>query len=314
MASSVEKEGGSNEEVVSMELPAPSGWKKKFLPKQGGTPKKNEIVFTAPTGEEISNKKQLEQYLKAHPGGPAASEFDWGTGETPRRSARISEKVKVTPPQRESEPPKKRSKKTSTSKQDDKEKEAAPEGTLEMKGDETQGEQKTEKDDAGTKKDVLKENQDENKAQDADTTTEAAAAGEAKSEKESHIPNDAEKTTEAEQEISKETSIVKDVSGSVISQNDTLHEQPTLEEKNVEPVVQVEAAKTSADEKMLEIEENAKEKHNRSAIETEGDKEWKEAARGNEEHTGSDTVEVSKKVGEVTINGTNSNADVKEKL
>jgi len=39
MASSVEREG-VREEVVSVELPAPDGWKKKFFPKQGGTPKK----------------------------------------------------------------------------------------------------------------------------------------------------------------------------------------------------------------------------------------------------------------------------------
>ncbi|PUZ67953.1 hypothetical protein GQ55_3G475800 [Panicum hallii var. hallii] len=80
------------EEVVSVEMPAPEGWTKKFTPQRGG---RSEIVFVSPTGEEIKNKRQLSQYLKAHPGGPAASEFDWGTGDTPRRSARISEKVKV---------------------------------------------------------------------------------------------------------------------------------------------------------------------------------------------------------------------------
>lgn len=100
----------------------------QFFPKKVGTPRKSEIVFIAPTGEEISSKKQLEQYLKAHPGNPAVSEFDWGTGETPRRSARISEKVKSTPPT-ETEPPKKRSRKSSSgSKKDSKETEAA-EGT-----------------------------------------------------------------------------------------------------------------------------------------------------------------------------------------
>ncbi|XP_022751678.1 methyl-CpG-binding domain-containing protein 10-like [Durio zibethinus] len=117
------------EDVVCFELPAPSGWKKKFMPKKGLTPKKNEIIFTAPTGEEISNRRQLEQYLKAHPGGPAVSEFDWGTGETPRRSARISEKVKAMPTPPESEPPKRRARKSSASKKDNKESETAPEGT-----------------------------------------------------------------------------------------------------------------------------------------------------------------------------------------
>ena len=49
----------------------------QFTPQRGG---RSEIVFVSPTGDEIKNKRQLSQYLKAHPGGPAASEFDWGTG------------------------------------------------------------------------------------------------------------------------------------------------------------------------------------------------------------------------------------------
>ncbi|KAJ8562299.1 hypothetical protein K7X08_011590 [Anisodus acutangulus] len=85
-----------------------------FLPKTGWTPKRNEIVFTAPTGEEITTKKQLQQYLKSHPGGPAITEFDWGTGETPRRSTRISGKAMAV----ESAPPAKRSRKSSASKKD----------------------------------------------------------------------------------------------------------------------------------------------------------------------------------------------------
>ncbi|KAI3709442.1 hypothetical protein L2E82_39204 [Cichorium intybus] len=113
---------GPNDEVVSLQLPAPSGWKKMFLPK-GATPKKNEIVFTAPTGEEITNKKQLEQYLKAHPGGAKLSEFNWGSGETPRRSSRLNEKVKSTPPPQETEPLKKRGRKSSSLKKGKKEKE-----------------------------------------------------------------------------------------------------------------------------------------------------------------------------------------------
>ncbi|MBA0777401.1 hypothetical protein Gotri_005421 [Gossypium trilobum] len=87
----------AKDDVVCLQLTAPPGWKKMLKPKKGGTPKKNEIIFTAPSGEQISNKKQLEHYLKQHPGGPVISEFDWGTGETPRRSARISEKVKAMP-------------------------------------------------------------------------------------------------------------------------------------------------------------------------------------------------------------------------
>ncbi|VVA97769.1 unnamed protein product [Arabis nemorensis] len=109
---------GTEEEVVSVELPAPSSWKKLFFPNKVGSVKKTEIVFVAPTGEEISNRKQLEQYLKSHPGNPAIAEFDWTTSGTPRRSARISEKTKSTPSP-DKEPPKKRGRtKSSGSKKD----------------------------------------------------------------------------------------------------------------------------------------------------------------------------------------------------
>lgn len=47
---------------------------------EDGSPRRNEIVFISPTGEEIKSKRQLQQYLKTHPGGPSSSEFDWGTG------------------------------------------------------------------------------------------------------------------------------------------------------------------------------------------------------------------------------------------
>lgn len=66
------------------------------------------VVFIAPTGEEITSKRQLSQYLKSHPGNPAPSKFDWSTGDTPRRSARISEKIKARPSTPETEMPKKR--------------------------------------------------------------------------------------------------------------------------------------------------------------------------------------------------------------
>uniref|UniRef100_A0A7N0TFN6 MBD domain-containing protein n=1 Tax=Kalanchoe fedtschenkoi TaxID=63787 RepID=A0A7N0TFN6_KALFE len=116
------------EEVVSVELPAPPAWKKLFLPKAGGTPKKSEIMFIAPTGEEINNRKQLEQYLRSHPGNPPLSQFDWGNGETPRRSSRISEKVKASPSP-EIEPAKKRSR-SKSSKKGGKEAAAAHEAAL----------------------------------------------------------------------------------------------------------------------------------------------------------------------------------------
>lgn len=50
---------------------------------EDGTPRRNEIIFVSPTGEEIKSKRQLQQYLKSHPGGPPSSEFDWGTGILP---------------------------------------------------------------------------------------------------------------------------------------------------------------------------------------------------------------------------------------
>ncbi|XP_054820287.1 methyl-CpG-binding domain-containing protein 11-like [Prosopis cineraria] len=156
MASSVEKESLAGEEPLSVELPAPPGWKKKFFPKKGGTPKKNEIVFTAPTGEEINNKKQLEQYLKAHPGGPALLEFDWGTGETPRRSARISEKAKVVSAV-ETEPPKKRSRKSSASKKDAFHEEKKETTDVHMQ------ETDEPKEDTVVEKVAVDENQDENR-------------------------------------------------------------------------------------------------------------------------------------------------------
>lgn len=130
------EKGSHNDEIVSVELPAPPSWKKMFTPKQGGTPKKNEVVFITPTGEEVKSRKQLEQYLKAHPGNPAISEFDWSTGETPRRSARISEKAKANRPPSLLESPKKKRRTSSGTKKDSKEKDAAK---VEKESSETKG-------------------------------------------------------------------------------------------------------------------------------------------------------------------------------
>ncbi|KAJ6846529.1 methyl-CpG-binding domain-containing protein 10-like [Iris pallida] len=109
----------SDTEVVSVDLPAPDGWRKKFTPRKGGTPKRNEIMFISPTGEEITTKRQLEQYLRSHAGGPPSSEFDWGTGDTPRRSARLSSKSKATETLEDERPKKERK---SSSKKDVKDK------------------------------------------------------------------------------------------------------------------------------------------------------------------------------------------------
>ncbi|WZZ29058.1 hypothetical protein YC2023_012459 [Brassica napus] len=120
---------GREEESVPVELPAPSSWKKLFFPNKVGSVKKTEIVFVAPTGEEISNRKQLDQYLKSHPGNPSITEFDWTTSGTPRRSARISDKKTKSTPSPDKEPPKKRGRtKSSGSKKDADEEGEKPEG------------------------------------------------------------------------------------------------------------------------------------------------------------------------------------------
>ncbi|XP_021741751.1 methyl-CpG-binding domain-containing protein 11-like [Chenopodium quinoa] len=223
MATEVEKNASGQEEVVSMELPAPSGWKKQFFPKRGGTPRKNEIVFTAPTGEEIHSQRQLQQYLKSHPGGPPASEFDWGTGETPRRSARISEKVKASPTTPESDPPKKKSRKSSASKIDSKDGEATAEETKtdEIQMDDAEKIEKKETDEGANKdvemqetgktetggaeveveKEVAKENQPENKNVTSETKE---AAPEPESETAVPVAKD-EKCAETEKLDTKES-------------------------------------------------------------------------------------------------------------
>ncbi|CAN4100220.1 unnamed protein product [Withania somnifera] len=151
MASPMEKGSHNNEEIVSVELPAPPSWKKLFTPKQGGTPKKNEVVFITPTGEEVKNGRQLEQYLKAHPGNPAISEFNWNTGETPRRSARISEKAKAMRPPSLLESPMKKRRTSSGTKKGKKEKDAAKveKESSETKGVESAKEENEKKKDGG---------------------------------------------------------------------------------------------------------------------------------------------------------------------
>ncbi|KHG26268.1 Methyl-CpG-binding domain-containing 10 -like protein [Gossypium arboreum] len=135
----------------------------KFFPKKVGAPRKTEVMFIAPTGEEINNRKQLEQYLKSHSGNPPIREFDWGTGETPRRSARISGKAKATPTP-EKEPLKKRGRKSSSAKKEDEEAEAVPEKPEGEKESEKEDTQATEKETTeGEKgKDTSIDNQVEN--------------------------------------------------------------------------------------------------------------------------------------------------------
>lgn len=108
----------------------------------------------------------MEQYLKAHEGSPAVSEFDWGTGETPRRSARISEKAKFTPPSKEIDPQAKRRKRSSATKKD-KETDAGKEVTEGMEVDEKQEAGTEEKETKGTSDDKLQEEPAEKGVQEA---------------------------------------------------------------------------------------------------------------------------------------------------
>ncbi|XP_061352257.1 methyl-CpG-binding domain-containing protein 11-like [Gastrolobium bilobum] len=302
MASSVEKEvagagagEGAGDEAVSLELPAPPGWKKKFFPKKSGTPKKNEIVFTAPTGEEINNRKQLEQYLKAHAGGPAVTEFDWGTGETPRRSARISEKAKVVPPP-ESEPPKKRGKKSSASKKEASEEEKEETKEVQMQeADETKDDKDLEQE-----KNVVKENQDEKRAEDTDVK-ESTHPGE-----NANMPNDQEKfTADGELQPLKEKLDDKGVEGSEVVQNKYEEKigQPLEETKKDSGYVESEKSETvPTAEKKVEVEGENKEEHNRGTHESEGETKEKEGTKVNEEQY--KVHDINKKVeSEFTENG-----------
>ncbi|XP_055822708.1 methyl-CpG-binding domain-containing protein 11-like [Solanum dulcamara] len=222
MASSVEMN-----EVVSIELPAPAGWMKRFLPKTGGTPKKNEIVFTAPTGEDITTKKQLQQYLKSHPGGPPITEFDWGNGETPRRSTRISGKAKAAPLAAESVTPTKRSRKSSASKKDVKDKEEHEE--TEAAKDVNMPEAETHEKDVAAVEDekVVKQKHDEGKDENKDIE---------KDVEEDEMPsinvdvvkeNQAEKTREGQTEDgpTKDAVVEKDVimEGNAAEKKDEMH-------------------------------------------------------------------------------------------
>lgn len=129
----------------------------QFFPKKKGTPRKTEVVFVAPTGEEISSRTQLKKYLNKHPENPNISEFDWGTGETPRRSTRLRENAKSTPSPAEAEPPKKRSRKSSGSKKDDKETETeSPSEEAKEKGKSSAEELKADPSDADNVNDEMK--------------------------------------------------------------------------------------------------------------------------------------------------------------
>lgn len=271
------------------------------MPKKGGTPKKNEIIFTAPTGEEISNRRQLEQYLKAHPGGPPVSEFDWGTGETPRRSARISEKVKEMPTP-ESEPPKKRGRR---SKKDDKEAEPAPEETN------IEGE-------AGKVAAMEDENENKDKTQDADHKTESTSH-EVKHVEDANVSTNAEEGKEKAEAVAEklkgpQDEVEANASGETQKEKEGLYgatsqgnvEQPVAESENWlgfgeqdKPNIVI------SEERKFEVEGEEKWKHARSTTESEGAIKEKESANCKEGQNTSGVNEINKKAEEEIQNGLN---------
>lgn len=280
----------------------------QFMPKKVGTPKKSEIVFTSPTGEEISNKGQLEQYLKAHPGGPASSEFDWGTRETLRRSTRISEKVKASKPV-ESESRRKRSKKSSVSKKESKEIENAPERNEEIDEVHMKEAEKIENDDAvlEEEKDVVKESQAENKDEhDLD----GAPPNGAKVEEDVDMSNvEVSKKIDGAEPgnlVGAQNGIQADVAG--VPEDNIEMENAKDQEKFSKPPVETqnELGSGEHDKANLAAVGEGKQKTDGSAPEAEGEHKEKDASNiddGGLNNSGFN--EISKKVeGEVTKNGT----------
>ena len=318
----------------------------QFLPKKGLTPKKNEIIFTSPTGEEINSKRQLEQYLKAHPGGPAISEFDWGTGETPRRSARISEKVKATPP-KELEPAKKRIRKSSASKKDNKETETIPDETQtkEVHMEEAEKTEDNAAEEVEIQKDIVNENLIEGKdeAVDVNTKAEGAPSEGTQVEQDVNIPDDAD---EGKKNAEKEPA-EKEGADSEVAQNEkestqedteevqeNVNEAPVKANKDDGPSEHAKEDAVVADEKKPEVEGVEKEKENRSTdaviadekkpemekenrstLESEGEIKEKEAANGNnvELQPSLKASETSKPVEEGIENGSHANTAVQAK-
>ncbi|KAF8395480.1 hypothetical protein HHK36_019426 [Tetracentron sinense] len=126
------------EEVVSVELPAPEGWKKKDLAGAGSAVDLSQLIDKTPTTKGLLSCASLELpldlisinmqdgvrslvtttiFTPKKGGTPKRNEivFISPTGDTPRRSARISEKSKATEtPERE--PPMKKERKSSSKK------------------------------------------------------------------------------------------------------------------------------------------------------------------------------------------------------
>lgn len=266
----------------------------QFFPKKAGTPKKNEIVFTAPTGEEIVNKKQLEQYLKSHPGGPAVTDFDWGTGETPRRSARISEKAKVaSPPQ--SEPPKKRSRKSSASKKDVTQEEKKETTEVHMQdADETKDDKDKE-----VEENVVKENHDENRVEGTDIKEESLHPVEDKAQEHVNRPDDEYKSETTGGDLKEKTGGIE-AEGAKLEEKIEQPQDETKIEHESGGLEEIETANTV--EKMVEVEGENKDEQNRIAHDSGGEIKEQEGKKGNNEELW--VNEMSKKAeAEVTDNG-----------
>ena len=51
--------------------------------KKGEISRKKDVIFVALDGEEVKNKRQLDKYIKSHPGTAIASDFDWSVPGLP---------------------------------------------------------------------------------------------------------------------------------------------------------------------------------------------------------------------------------------
>ncbi|EYU28508.1 hypothetical protein ABFS82_04G214300 [Erythranthe guttata] len=278
-------EENKQDDVVSIELPAPVGWTKKFTPKKGGTPQRNDVVFVSPTGEEIKNKKQLDQYLKSHPGEPSASEFDWGSGDTPRRSARLSEKSKAVEAPASQSPQKKRKKSAtkggapskSTAHAEDEamaEKDAAAEEETKESDSRAENEDTNEKDvvkEETKESDSHAENEDTNmkdvakesdsRAENEDTNEKDVAKEETKESPEASavdtkdaLPEEKPDTESADKKIETDETAVFEEPSTIVTPNDDNNETSNakVEESN-------DATTVVADSKTEELKEEISE-------------------------------------------------------
>ncbi|KAH1131553.1 hypothetical protein J1N35_002931 [Gossypium stocksii] len=260
----------------------------QFIPKKGVSPTQHEIIFIAPTGEEISNKRQLEKYLNAHPGGPAASEFYWGTGETPRRSARISEK-KVNLQKNEA-----------AASKDNKESETASGGIEETKDIHMEEAEKSEK------MNVEGENKDETEV--ANSKTEPTSQ-EVQHAEDANISTHIKERKENAKKVSEKSQdgVQAGTSGFAPAEEERL-ESLLIEGKVKQPVAEAEKELQSGEQnkKKKEVGGEEKAKQERSASESEGAIKEKQSSNCNEGQNYSVGNEISKKTEAAIQNGSNA--------